>query len=101
LKAKLLSQTGDLKKAEENISKALKFDAKDELYWETMSDILYQKQDFAGCKNCLEAAVQRNPKSPKYLRNLSIILRCTGRGKKSFHTPKFLFKIILHFCINF
>lgn len=42
-KAKLLSMTNDLKKAEENISKALKFDSKDEFYWETMSDILYKK----------------------------------------------------------
>ena len=42
-KAKLLSKTNDLKKAEEFISKALKFDSKEEIYWETMSDILYKK----------------------------------------------------------
>lgn len=71
-----------MKRAEEFISKALKFNSKNEHYWETMSDILYKKQDYQGCKNCLEAALAINPRNKIYLRNLSIILRCLGSSKK-------------------
>ena len=46
-----------------------------------MNDILYKKQDFLGCKNCMEALINKNPTNKKYLRNLSIILRCIGKSK--------------------
>ncbi len=57
IKSNLLLKMNDLRRAEEFISKALKFDSKEALYWEIMSDILYRKKDFTGCKNCLENSI--------------------------------------------
>ena len=43
LKSKIYLLASDIKKAEESISKALKLNANDSIFWDMMSEILYQK----------------------------------------------------------
>ena len=41
LKSKIYLLASDIKKAEESISKALKLNANDSIFWDMMSEILY------------------------------------------------------------
>ena len=67
----------ELKKSEESLSKALKLNPLESEYWDILGQVYWHKGDFEGSKNCYESAIELI-KSPKYLRNLSMVLRCYG-----------------------
>ena len=47
------------------------------VYWDILGQIYWQKGNYEGSKSCYESALEIN-KTPEYLRNLSMVLRCIG-----------------------